>query len=100
MARTFTAAQVHAIIEAERRGEFQLPEGDYDDVTLEAALQAIGAPAEQLLAPYLLMDDSDDSAHGTFDTLTEARCAASFDRLDKWTIYQGGQIVATYDPDR
>lgn len=49
----------------------------------------------ELYAPYLLMDDSDDSSHGTFDTVDEAKGAAIFDRLVKWTIYRAGQIVET-----
>jgi predicted metal-dependent phosphoesterase TrpH len=43
--RKFTAAEVQAIIEAERRGEFQLPEGDYTDATLTAALERIDTAA-------------------------------------------------------
>ena len=43
--RKFTAAEVQAIIEAERRGEFQLPGGDYTDATLAAALERIDTAA-------------------------------------------------------
>jgi len=43
--RKFTAAEVQAIIEAERRGEFQLPEGYYTDATLTAALERIDTAA-------------------------------------------------------
>ena len=38
----FTAAEVNAIIEAERRGEFQLPPADYNDKTLAKALDKVG----------------------------------------------------------
>jgi hypothetical protein len=160
--RKFTAAEVQAIIEAERRGEFQLPEGDYTDATLTAALERIDTaaaykitarraiaemeqpapakhgygcacadcgreredrkasdrqdcetsemteeakaanramiaemeqPAPELPAPFLVMDDSDDSAHGTFETWGEARGCIAYDHLSKWTIYRAGQIV-------
>lgn len=50
-------------------------------------------PAPELPAPYLVMDDSDDSAHGTFETWGEARGCVAYDHLSKWTIYRAGQIV-------
>ena len=50
-------------------------------------------PAPELPAPFLVMDDSDDSAHGTFETWGEARGCIAYDHLSKWTIYRAGQIV-------
>lgn len=55
--------------------------------------------AERIAAPYLLMDNTDDSAHGTFETLDEARGAAIFDRLKLYTIYNSGRIVETRTND-
>ena len=43
---------------------------------------------------YQLYSDTDNTCHGTFDTLDEARAAASFDHLTEWTVYYNDQIVA------
>ena len=51
-------------------------------------------PDALLLMPFLLMDDSDDSSHGTFGTLEEAKGAARYDRLKAWTIYSASRIVS------
>ena len=48
---------------------------------------------------YQLYDDADNTCHGTFESETEARGAAAYDRLAKWTIYHRGQIVAIHLKD-
>jgi hypothetical protein len=51
--------------------------------------------------PFSLFDDDDDtitSCHGHYETLHEARGAATFDNLNAWTIYHKDEIVASYDP--
>lgn len=58
-----------------------------------AMIAEMEQPAPELPAPFLVMDDSDDSAHGTFETWGEARGCIAYDHLSKWTIYRAGQIV-------
>ena len=60
----------------------------------QQAEQTAGA----LPMPFLLMDDADDSSHGTFETLGEARGAVLYDHLTAWTIYRSGQIVDSHSP--
>lgn len=48
---------------------------------------------------FQLYDDADNTCHGTFETESEARGAAAYDRLAKWTIYHRGQIVAIHLKD-
>ena len=47
---------------------------------------------------YSLFDDTDNTCHGTYETLDEARGAASFDRLTAWTVYYKDEIVASHTP--
>ena len=49
--------------------------------------------APEIPAPFLLIDDSDDTMHGTYDTEAEAIGAAEYDRLHAWTIYRAGRIL-------
>ena len=53
---------------------------------------------DEQFMPFLLMDDADDSSHGTFETLGEARGAVLYDHLTAWTIYRSGQIVDSHSP--
>lgn len=65
----------------------------------EEMLQPQPAAGDQGVYCYTLYDDTDNSNHGSFETLHEARGAASFDNLDAWTIYRKDEIVASYAPD-
>jgi hypothetical protein len=42
LASKFTAAEINAVIEADRRGEIKLPAADYNDKTLTAELDRQG----------------------------------------------------------
>ena len=91
---------------AELEAEYQAAKSarDRQDCETPAGMEAARAAARSLIAemeqptpelpaPFLVMDDSDDSAHGTFETWGEARGCIAYDHLSKWTIYRAGQIV-------
>jgi hypothetical protein len=65
--------------------------GSYDEGECETC-NRVG----ELLTPFLLLAD-DGTAHGTFETLEEARGAAAFDRLRNigWEVWQSGRVVAS-----
>ena len=48
---------------------------------------------------YRLLDDTDNTSRGDYETLEEAKGAATYDKLTAWTIYHGDMIVASHAPE-
>lgn len=71
---------------------------DHAESHLDKQIKELLAPPAENPAPphgahFVVYDDNDNSNHGTFDTIDEARGCAIFDHLTSWTIYFAGQIV-------